>query len=74
MMSEERINELATEIAKCYASSKTMCSSSEFVELFLDIRDVAKEMIIQRENKKVNVSDISDNIPEDIDMPSSYIR
>lgn len=66
MMDIEKIDLLATEIAKSYVGSKTMCTSSEFIELFLDVREAAKEIIIQRETKKNDLSDVWDNIPEDV--------
>lgn len=51
MMQEDKIDALATEIAMCYLNGKNLCDTNEFVDLFLDIRETARAMIIQRYNK-----------------------
>jgi len=55
MIHEENIEKLAIEIAKCYAGSKTMLNTAEYIDNFLDVYDVAKERIRQREKQKEQI-------------------
>lgn len=51
-MSEKDICELTDKIATSYMQGKA-CTSAEFIETFLDLRDAAIAMINVREEKKI---------------------
>lgn len=52
MMSEEAINALAARVAESYLSNRaSTLSATDFISLFLDTRDLAHEMIVQREKR-----------------------
>lgn len=65
MMSEDAINALATEIAKSYVFGKNNSNSvADYISLFLDTRDLAHEMIVQRERRVQEKSNTVDTVKE----------
>lgn len=53
-MTSKEMDDLATEIVKTYLAEKTMVDSTEFIEMFLNLRDTARAIIEQREFAKQN--------------------
>lgn len=59
-MTSKEMDDLATEITKTYLAEKTFGTSTEFIKLFLDVRDAARTIIEQRELAKQNSQSFND--------------
>lgn len=77
-MDDNRISFLANEIAKTYMTGKAG-SSQEFIETYLDVYEVAKKIITDRELAKnaarnnVSISDLMDDDSYGQDFPKSTL-
>lgn len=77
-MDDKGIRELAEKIAATYMNGKA-CDSREFIETFLNVRDVAIGIIQERENKKIatyydDMNNMSFDYLNNEELPKSILR
>lgn len=77
-MDDKGIRDLAEKIAATYMNGKA-CDSREFIETFLNVRDVAIGIIQERENKKTatyydDMNNISFDYLNNEELPKSILR